>query len=267
MAERAQVASSGSRLREIGGAILAPLVPLVLFLIGWQLWVSTLGSFMIPGPVETFTAFFDQLTGEELWEAFRISNMALLIGYSSALLFGLPLGLLMGRRRRIEDSVNVWINIALITPMAMLFPVIIMALGFGLAARAVIVALFVFPVIVVNSRAGVREVDNRLIDMATSYGASERQLWTHVLLPGAAPAIWTGIRLGIGRGVSGMILVEMLLVGVGLGALLLQYRGTFQPENVFALVAFVVAEALVLVQLAKALERKATPWVERGAAT
>ena len=79
-------------------------------------------------------------------------------------------------------------------------------------------------------------VDPNLIEMATSFGATEREIWTKILLPGALPAIMTGIRLGLGRGVTGMVIVELLMVAVGIGNLILRFQGNFSADLLYAVV-------------------------------
>ncbi len=139
-------------------------------------------------------------------------------------------------------------------------PIIIMSLGFDMRARALVVGIFTFPMIAVNARAGVREVPGDLIDMAHSFGARERQVWTKILLSGAAPAIWTGLRIGLGRAITGMVLSELLLVSVGIGELLQLYKGTFRPERTYGLVVLIVAESLLLMAGVRALEHRAIAW-------
>jgi NitT/TauT family transport system permease protein len=124
----------------------------------------------------------------------------------------------------------------------------------------VLVVVFAIPVVIVNSRAGIRSVDRALIEMATSYGAGERQIWREILLPGALPAIMTGVRLGLGRAVTGMVIIELLLVAVGIGSLILSFRGMFMPDMLYGVVVLVVIEALILVSVVRVVERRVAPW-------
>jgi NitT/TauT family transport system permease protein len=170
------------------------------------------------------------------------------------------LGLLVGRWRAAEKYIDPYLSILLVLPKAALIPILIMATGLGLFSRVLIVFSFSFVVIVVNTRAGLRLVDQTWIDMARSFGASELQIWRKVLLKGASPAIFTGLRLGLVRSVSGMILVELLLLALGVGRMILDFQGTFQSANLYATIFVVVAEAIVLIQVFKALEARAFKW-------
>src|SRR5207302_1447571 len=85
-------------------------------------------------------------------------------------------------------------NFLLAMPIAPFIPIVIIALGLGLSARVFIVVLFAFIFITVNTRAGVRNVEPSLIEMAKSFGASESQIWRRIVIPGATPAIFAGMR-------------------------------------------------------------------------
>jgi NitT/TauT family transport system permease protein len=137
---------------------------------------------------------------------------------------------------------------------------VIIALGLGLVARVSIVILFAVVFITINTRAGVRGVEPALIEMAKSFGASEGQIWRRIIVPGALPAIFAGLRIGLGRSITGMVMVELILVASGLGRLLLEFSGRMQSDLVFATVLAVIIEALILLAAMQALERKIAPW-------
>jgi NitT/TauT family transport system permease protein len=235
-------------------------VPLALFLAVWEAGANALGAIDIPGVDETLRALVDVVATRETWAALLASNKALAIGYAAAVAVGLPLGLLIGRVRTADALVQGWLSILLITPMAMIIPIIIMALGFGVGGRSLIIFIFVLPMILVNCRTGVRTTPTDLIEMGRSFGASERQLWRYVIMPGAAPSVFAGLRIGIGRAVTGMVIAEWLLAAVGVGALLLQFRGSFESAALFAVIIIVLAESLVLVQVVRIIERRLASW-------
>ncbi|MEX2658622.1 MAG: ABC transporter permease subunit [Acidimicrobiales bacterium] len=243
------------------------LVPAIAFLLLWELAANWQNSLLIPNASTTLRSVVEVLGTGETWSALWISNQALLFGFGAALLTGIPSGLLMGRVRAIEKMADVWINVLVVLPMAMLMPIIIMSLGFDLRARSLVVLLFAYPMVAVNSRAGVREVPVELIEMSRVFGANEREIWQKVLLYAAAPAIWTGIRIGLGRAITGMILGELLLVAVGIGRLLQLYKGSFEPANTYALVTIVVAESLLLMSLVRRTERRMIPWAHTSVFT
>jgi len=138
----------------------------------WQWYAVAVGGLLIPTFDGTIVAFFELFVDPEFWEAVWVSNQAMVIGFTVTIIFGIPLGLIMGRYRAAEAFTDVYINILLVTPMAAIIPLIIMAIGFGLEARVLLVVLFALPMVIVNCRAGVRQVDPTLIEMSQSCGAS-----------------------------------------------------------------------------------------------
>lgn len=231
-----------------------------LFAVWWQLTTQNLGSLLLPTFTDTAVATWDLLVGGRIWEPLWLSNQALIVGYLASVIVGVPLGLAMSRMRRTEAFVDPYINLLVTTPMAALIPLFVMAMGLGLASRSAIVFVFAVVNIVVNTRAGVRGVDRTLIEMARSFGATEMQTWRRVLIPGAAPALVAGLRIGLGRALTGMVLAELLMVGVGVGRLILEYRGFFSGDYLYGVVLIVVGEALVLMQGMRQLEQRFLPW-------
>jgi ABC-type nitrate/sulfonate/bicarbonate transport system permease component len=248
--------------RILDSATLYRLIAFAVFAAVWQLLTYNSRNLLIPTFLETAAAFPALLVDVRVWQAMLISNQALVIGFAIAILLGIPIGLLMGRFRGAERFTNVYINIMLVTPVAALIPLLLMSVGIGLASRVIIVVLFSITMVIVNSRAGVRQVDPSLIEMARNFGANERDIWRRVLLPGSLPAIMTGIRIGLGRAITGMVIVELLLVSVGLGNLVNRFSANFQPDRLYALIIIIVLEALVLISLARWIERRAAPWVK-----
>lgn len=238
---------------------------IVLIIVGgiWEVFARTADLLLVPTFSETVEGIVQLIGDPRVWQAFLISNQALVLGFGLAVVVGIPLGLAAARFGRVESFVDPYLNILLVTPMAALIPILLMSLGIGLASRVFLVVVFSIPVIIVNSRAGVRQVDPALIEMATSFGADERRIWQKILLPGALPAIMTGVRLGLGRGVTGMVVIELLMVAVGIGGLILNFQGRFQANLLYALVVLVVLEALLLVSIVRRIEHSLAPWASQ----
>jgi NitT/TauT family transport system permease protein len=232
------------------------LTSVITLLVVWEALGRGLPGLLMPTASETLVALVRLLGGPELWRAMWISNQALLVGYLAALLVGVPVGLAIGRWRQVERPLDLYLNLLLVTPVSALIPILIMALGLGLAARAAVVFVFAVAIVAVNTRAGLRDIDPNLIEMARSFGASETQLWRKVLLPGARPAVLAGARLGLARAISGMVAVELLLVSVGFGRLLLRYQGDFDAGAVYAVVLVVAAQAVLLTGWLRRWERR-----------
>jgi NitT/TauT family transport system permease protein len=249
--------------RVLDSSILYRLIALAIFGVLWETYAVNHKSILVPSFTATMAALPGLITSGELWDRMWVSNQALILGFAASCVIGIPIGLLLGRFRRAERFANLYINILLVTPMAAIIPIILMSTGIrdgALLSRVILVVLFTFVMLIVNSRAGVRQVDPSVIEMARCFGASELQIWRRVLLPGSIPAVMAGVRIGLGRAVTGMVIIELLLVAVGLGNLVQRYEARMQGDLLYALVIIIVIEALLLIQAARWLERKVAPW-------
>jgi ABC-type nitrate/sulfonate/bicarbonate transport system permease component len=223
----------------------------------WQVAALMVRSLLLPTFTDTIAACARLAASRDLWQALWVSNQAAALGFLSAGVVGIAIGLVTGRWRLAEQMVDPYLNILLAVPKAALIPVLIMATGLGLLSRVLVVFSFSVVSVAVNTRAGLRLVDRSVIEMAHSFGANEMQLWRKVLLPAALPGIIAGLRIGLIRSVSAMITVELLLLALGVGRLIMTYQDSFQASNLYATALFVVAEALLLTQALNWAERRA----------
>lgn len=237
-----------------------PIAVFIVFGIVWQLATLHSQSLVIPTFTETMVGLYRLVfVRGDLWMALYQSNQALVLGYLISVAIGLPFGLAMARADWLENIAEPYTHMLLAMPTAPLIPLIMMALGLGLASRVMIVVLFTFIYITINTRAGVRNVDSSLIEMAKSFGANEAQIWQRILIPGAVPAILAGLRIGLGRAINGMVAAELLLVASGIGNLLLEFRAAFEGGLLFATVFVVALQAVVLLAFMQMLEQRLAP--------
>lgn len=237
------------------------LLTLCVFCAAWEVFARLTGSFLIPTFSGTVVSLTQLLTDPAVYKAFLISNEAFAAGFGVSLL-GIPTGLAMARFAIADRVVDPYLNILLVAPTAVLIPILIIAVGLGLGSRVIIVVIFTIPLVVVNCHTAVRQIDPSLIEMAHSFGASERQIWQRILLPGALPGIMTGVRVGLGRAIQGMVIVELLMVAAGIGGLIQQYKGFFAAESLYAMVILIIFEALIVVNLARLFERRMAAWAQ-----
>jgi len=231
------------------------LFSLAVFVSSWEVMARLHHSLLFPAFSETAAAMVTLLFSAEVWHALWLSNQALLAGYLCAIAVGVPIGLLLGRLPGFGRFADPYLMILLTTPKSALIPLIVLAAGLGIYSRILAVFSFTVVSVIINTEAGIRQIDPSLIEMARSFQASERQLWTKVLLPAARPAIAGGLYLGLGRAISGMINVELLLVAVGIGRLILQFQANFESAKVYAVVLIVMGEAFLLMSSVKRLIR------------
>lgn len=226
----------------------------------WEIVGRTGNARLLPPFSKVMTAWFDLIVSGEIFKALSVSLQALVIGFLLSLIIGVPLGLLMGRYRRIDAFLDIYMTALLTVPMISFIPFLVIAFGLGLHSRVWIVFLFAFVIIAINTAAGVRNVDPTLTEMAKSFGAKESELFAKVILPAALPMIMAGIRLGMGRAVLGMVTSEMILAVVGFGAMLMTFGASFNSPALFATILTIVLLAIALLALIQFLDRKLTPW-------
>jgi NitT/TauT family transport system permease protein len=205
-------------------------------------------------------AWFELLVSGQLFRALAISLQAMALGFLLSALVGVPLGLLMGRYRRLESFLEIYMAALLTVPMISFIPFLVIAFGLGLHSRVWIVFLFAFVIIVINTTAGVRNVDATLTERARSFGARERDLFLKVILPAALPMIMAGLRLGMGRAVLGMVTSELILAVVGFGAMLMTFSASYDSPALFATILTIVLLAVALLALIQYLDRRLMPW-------
>ena len=242
-------------------AIVVRLLALATFALLWEWGATAADSILIPTFIETMQALYQTafVTGE-IWASLWVSNVPLVLGFIIAAVVSVPLGLAMARWKALDRAMNPVTALGLALPIGPLSPVILVALGLGLTSRTVVVFLFAWVFIVVNVRAGARRVDKILVEMAQSYGASERQVWFRILVPASIPAVFSALRIGLGRAFAGMVIVELIMLPLGVGALLLEYRGEFKAGLLYATTILVMLEAVILALVVQAVERRLGQW-------
>ena len=235
-------------------------VSVLVFLGLWE-WAALVPvSFNFPTPWATLVALLELLRSGALLAATFTSLQSLVLGFGAAVLVGVPLGLLMGVVGPVGRVARIYLDLLIALPTAALIPLVILSFGISIASSAVIVFVFSAPFVTMNAYGGVRDVRPRLVEMANAFGASWRQLFRRILLPGALPMILAGMRLGLSRAFLGLIVAELLLSPFGLGKLIMVARSSFEHDRMFATVVWTLLLAgAALAALAK-VEARLLRW-------
>jgi ABC-type nitrate/sulfonate/bicarbonate transport system permease component len=209
--------------------------PLIL-LLTWEL-ASRLGfadPLILPPPSKALGDLWLLASTGELWRALYASLYRVVCGFALAAVAGIALGALMARVRIADDFLDPLVELLRpISPLAV-FPLAMLWFGIGDLSKIFVIALAAsFPVIL-NTYAGVRGIDANYFRASQSLGASRREIFTGVVLPGSLPQIFTGIRLAWGISLIVVIAAEMVAASVGIGYMLIEAQQTFRTERVFA---------------------------------
>jgi ABC-type nitrate/sulfonate/bicarbonate transport system permease component len=255
------------RPRLLRRQLLLPIFTLTVFPAVWET-VSHLGlgGFVqyISSPSGCASAFWTMIENGELWPSVRVSVIAFAIGFAISLAIGIPLGLAMGWNRTLRELLEPPLMAAYVMPRLALLPVVVVWLGIGIRSTVVIVVVdAVFPVII-NTMAGVRNTDTKLVQVARSFGARRGDLFRKVLLPASIPAILTGVRLAVARGILGVIVAQLYVSTVGLGHLISVYGQQYQTDYIVVLVLLVGIFGYAVNIALQRVERRFETW--RGGA-
>jgi NitT/TauT family transport system permease protein len=240
--------------------ILGRRVPMMASLLVWFALWELIGRldliFLIPPFTAVIAAGLEMLPTTSFERAVAITLHAFLIGMACSLVVGIAIGVLMGRIRAVGDVLGMWVNIFESSPLTAVIPVLMAVLGFGQTTVIVTVFLFSVWVIALDTQVGVRQVNPSLVEMARSFGASRVQLYGKILVLAALPEILAGVRLGLIRGVKGVVIGQLLIAIIGVGELFELYSRSFLMAHFWALIILVFAFAFVLSELVGLIERK-----------
>lgn len=190
-----------------------------------------------------------------------LGNLAL--GYGISLLIGLVVGTAMGRYRRVNAALGVYVYALLTAPSLVFAPIFFSILGAGQASIVGVIVMYSTFVMIITTASAVSNVPTSLVEMGRSFRANEWQLVTRVILPAATPTILAGARLGMGRAVLGMINGEMFIAVVGLGRIVTQAGGRFDGASVLAVLLVIIVVALSAVGLVQLVDRRLTSWLPK----
>lgn len=244
----------------LGGEQVLWFLGLLLVPVAWHLFSLASDNRLIVGPVDVARAFGELAASGELLAAAQSSGAVLAMGFVAGALPGLLVGILVGRFRLLDAVVDPYINAAFATPLVAVIPILIVALGFGVQAKIVIVALFVFFPIAISTATGVREVPRDLLELARSFCSSELRTWRDVLVPGALPYIVTGFRLAIGQALIATVVAEFSTAVTGLGFMILRYSRRFQMAEGLVPVVLLMIVGFVLFWSLKRVEKRLSVW-------
>ncbi|MCR6670160.1 ABC transporter permease [Devosia ginsengisoli] len=157
-------------------------------------------------------------------------------------------------------TLDPFFNALMATPRVAFIPLIIVLLGLGFWAKITVVALGAVMPILINTYAGVRNGDAELVEMARSAGARPGQVFSKILLPGAAPFIMVGLRLGATIGLINTVVAELYTAVQGLGGLLAIYGNTFRMAPYFVVVLILACLGIAVAELLRLVERRLDRW-------
>lgn len=196
----------------------------------------------------------------ELYPHLFSSSQIFFYGFILAIVVGVPLGFVMALSPIVRDYVNPWMTTLYTAPRIAFAPVLLLWFGIGAGSKIAIVFLgCVFPILI-NSYYGMRVVNREYVELARSYRLDRRALFVKILLPASVPFILAGIRLAIGRGLTGVAIAEWFGASEGLGYLVFNAGQTLNVPVLFVGVAAFAVLGIIGFELVRRIELLITPW-------
>jgi NitT/TauT family transport system permease protein len=241
---------------------LAGLISVVGGLALWELISRYLvaNSLFLAAPSQIAVAIYNLARSGQLWHHVGVSSAEFALGYVIACAIGILLGLAMAASATAKQALQPWVSGLYATPTIALAPLFILWFGIGIWSKVlVVITLVLFPV-AINTEAGLRTTSERLIEMLRSFGATRSQIFVKVSLPSAVPFILAGLKLGIGRGLIGVVVAELFGSRAGLGNLISQSADAFNMPDLFAGVVVLAFAGIVMTAGFCWLEQRLVPW-------
>jgi NitT/TauT family transport system permease protein len=261
---RAQKISVARRRRQLLLNIAIRIASLAVVLAIWQIFGARVDQSLFTTPLAIVEAAVEMIGSGELWEYLAPSLVVLAIGLSLAAVIGVLIGLVLARFWVLDVAFGVYITFLYSIPSVALVPLIVLWAGFATTSKVIILFLFAFFPMVINTYQGVKNVDPKLIEVGRSFRCSERQLWANIVLPSALPFIVTGLRLAVGRGLIGMVLADLYTAISGIGYLIVRTASTYEVNKMFVPIVTLGLLGVTLTACVRFVEVRVAPWTAAG---
>jgi NitT/TauT family transport system permease protein len=240
-------------------------IAVVLFFVMWEISprIGLLDAQFIPTLSKVLKTIWELASTGELFVHIGISLQRAMLGFGIAALIAIPLGFLLGGWfKSFEEFLDPLLQVlAQVNPFSV-FPVFILLFGIGEVAKiAIIFWVCIWPILF-QTIGGVKNIDPLLVKAARAMGTSKFALFYKVVLPGAAPTIITGIKMGANSSFFMLIAAEMIGSSAGLGWLVLNSEVNYQIPKLFAAVFCIALLGIVITNLIGFIEKKLVTWKE-----
>jgi NitT/TauT family transport system permease protein len=220
----------------------------VVVLVAWEVLVRARGisPLYLPGPIAILRSLIEQFRTGGLAFDCALTLYRIFAGFAVAVVLGVLLGVWMATTPLVAGIADLFIAALYPLPKITLIPLLMIWFGTGGGFMLTISAMGAFFPVVINTLLGVRQCDPGLVLAARDLGASPRQVIARVLIPSAIPAIFAGMRLGLGVSIILVVAAEMVVARAGLGARLFLAGQVLDTEQVFAVLVVLAAIGIVV---------------------
>ena len=234
----------------------------ILLVVIWQVVtnLNLVKQIFLPTPVQVFDALKSIFSGGPIWTDLGVSGEEFILGLGISIAIGAVLGILTGWYRPVDEFFKPIVVALNSMPQVAVIPVLILIFGIGITPKVIVVILSCAPVILMNTAAGVANVDERLMRVARSFGATDWQAIRTIVIPDVVPFFMTGLRISIGRAIIGVVVGEIFASRAGIGSLLISASDSFNMPVMYASVIIITTLGILLTQVAAWAERRMQMW-------
>jgi NitT/TauT family transport system permease protein len=215
---------------------------------------------MIPSAFQT--AGWEGVTGlfneSHLWATL----MRVVAGFTLGATPGIFIGMLMGLNTTVRTMLDTTLSAIYVLPKIAIFPIMMLVFDnpFGEGPKVAVVAISAFFLVAINTMTGVRDIDSVFLEAGRNYGANRWQMFRHVILPGALPVIFSGLRLALGTALIVIVAIEFIRAKVGIGYVIYYHWQVLVTEKMYAGLFMVMLMGILLTYGLQWVERKLMPW-------
>lgn len=239
-----------------------PVLVFVAVILGWQSmsWAGALNPVTFPSPIDIGQAFGKLVTRGYFWDATWVTLSETLWGFAIGATLGLIIGALSGTFKTFRTAFYPFVVAFQNTPRVALAPIFLTWFGFGLTSKVVMAAVICFFPVVINTVAGIANVDENAKTLFRTLGATKMQTFFRLTLPGASAIAFAGIKTALTLALLGAIVGEFVGGSEGLGVLIKELNFQLEVAMGFAVVIFLAFIGLVLYGLIEWIEKRLITW-------
>jgi ABC-type nitrate/sulfonate/bicarbonate transport system permease component len=234
----------------------------LLLLAAWEVAAQThaIDTRFFSSPSRIFMQFWQMLANGELLYHTAATVARVLIGFAIGTTVGVVLGLAIGLVPTVSAALEPLVDATFPIPKVALLPLVIILFGIGEASKYAIIAISVVYLLIINTAAGVRQIERIYLDVGRNYHAGRLMMFTDVALPGALPSIVTGMKVAMGVSLIVIVTAESLAAKSGIGYLIWTSWQVFEVEKMYVGLFVTAILGLASSILLNWAERRLIPW-------
>nr|WP_139991180.1 ABC transporter permease [Paenibacillus paridis] len=246
------------------------ILPSILFFVFWELFsrVNETAKFFnpnfLPAPTVLLQEGWELAKTGIITDSLISSTIRIALGFVIGSVFAVGLGVIMSKFKTVERWFSPILNLVGPIPTLALLPLFIIWFGIGEFPKVLLIAWTTFIPVLVYTLDGFKSVPSTLIRSALSLGATERQIFTRVMLPSAIPNFLVGAQVSLGLSFSALIVSEMMGAKSGLGYIIVDARNYFKISNMFIAIILIGLEYSLFSYLLKLVEKRVMVWRKGG---